>query len=173
VKRHVVLVGLPGSGKNAVGQLVAEALHATFVDIDAILARREGRPITMIFAEQGEAAFREMERKEMDAALVHEPAIIAAGGGWAAQPGAMERAKAHALVVYLRTRPETATQRAATPEGTRPLLMGEDPMARMRQLLKERESSYLKADAAVDTDRRTPEQVAGEVVRLAQRSAGW
>jgi shikimate kinase len=172
MKRHVVLVGLPGSGKNAVGHLVAATLHATFVDIDAILARRAGGPITMIFAEQGEAAFREMERKEMDAALVHEPAIIAAGGGWAAQPGAIERAKAHALVVYLRTGPETAAQRAA-PEGTRPLLMGGDPVARMRELLKERESSYLKADAAVDTDRRTPEQVAGEVARLAQRRAGW
>jgi shikimate kinase len=172
MKRHVVLVGLPGSGKNAVGRLVAEALHAALVDIDAIIARREGRPITMIFAEQGEAAFREMERKEMDAALAHEPAIIAAGGGWAAQPGAIEGAKAHALVVYLRTSPDTAAQRAG-PEGTRPLLMGGDPVVRMRELLKEREASYLKADATVDTDRKTPEQVAGEVTRLAQSRAGW
>ena len=172
MKRHVVLVGLPGSGKTTVGRLVAEQLRAGFVDIDAILERREGRPIAMIFAEKGEAAFRDMERKEMETALANEPAVIAPGGGWAAQPGAIDDAKMRALVVYLRTRPETAAQRAA-PEGTRPMLRGEDPAARMRDLQKEREPFYRAAHAAVDTDRKAPSQVTIEVVRLAQSSAGW
>lgn len=167
-----MLVGLPGSGKTTVGRLVAERLHTGFVDVDAIVERREGRPIALIFAEKGEAAFREMERKEAETALAAEPAVIAPGAGWAAQPGAIEQAKARALVVYLRTRPETAAQRAA-PEGTRPLLMGEDPVARMRELQKEREPFYRAAHAAVDTDRKTPPQIANEVVRLAQSSAGW
>jgi len=172
VKRHVVLIGLPGSGKSAVGRLVAEQLHAGFVDIDAIVERREGRPITMIFAEKGEAAFREMERKEMETALAGEPAVIAPGGGWAAQPGAIAAAKPHALVIYLNTRPETAAQRAA-PEGTRPALMGGDPVARMRLLQKEREAFYRDAHAQVETERKSPSLVATEVVRLAQSSAGW
>ena len=172
MKKHIVLIGLPGSGKTTVGRLVAEELHAGFVDIDAILARREGKPITLIFAEKGEAAFREMERKEMDAALANQPAVIAPGGGWAAQAGAIAGAKLHALVIYLRTRPETAAQRAA-PEETRPMLIGEDPVARMRQLQKEREPFYREAHAQVDTDRQTTAQVAREVVRLAQSSAGW
>ncbi len=172
MKRHVVLIGLPGSGKTAVGRLVAELLHATFVDIDAIVERREGRPIAMIFAEKGEAAFREMERKEVEAALAGDPAVIAPGGGWAAQPGAIDAAKPHALVIYLHARPETATQRAA-PEGTRPALSGEDPVARMRLLQKEREPFYRSAHAQVETDRKSPPQVANEVVRLAQSSAGW
>ena len=172
MKRHVVLVGLPGSGKTTIGRLAAERLHAGFVDIDAIVERREGRPIAMIFAEKGEAAFREMERKEMETALAGEPAVIAPGGGWGAQPGAIDAAKAHALVIYLHTRPEAAVQRAV-PDGTRPLLMGEDPVARMRQLLKEREPLYRNAHAEVDVDRSTPPQVTSEVVRLAQSSAGW
>jgi len=172
MKRHVVLIGLPGCGKTTVGRLAAETLHAGFVDIDAILARRAGKPIPLIFAEQGEPAFRVMERKEMEATLGNQAAIVAPGGGWAAQPGAIEGAKARALVVYLRTRPETAAQHAA-PDGTRPLLTGEDPVARMRQLLKEREPSYLKADAVIDTDRKTEQQVAAEVTRLAQSRAGW
>jgi len=172
VKRHVLLIGLPGSGKSAVGRLVAEQLQAGFVDIDAIVERREGRPITMIFAEKGEAAFREMERKEVETALAGEPAVIAPGGGWAAQPGAIDAAKPHALVIYLHARPETATQRAA-PEGTRPALSGEDPVARMRLLQKEREPFYRSAHAQVETDRKSPPQVATEVVRLAQSSAGW
>ena len=69
MKRHVVLIGLPGAGKTTVGQLVAERLQAGFVDVDTVLVRREGRPVTMIFAEKGEGAFRELERKEMESAL--------------------------------------------------------------------------------------------------------
>ena len=172
MKQHVVLIGLPGAGKTTVGRLVAEQLHAGFVDVDTILVRKEGKPIAMIFAEKGEVAFRELERRETDAALANEPAIIAPGGGWAAQAGALESAKPSALVVYLKARPDTAAGRA-TPEGTRPMLMGEDPVARMRNLLKERAAFYEKADASVDTERKTTAQVAAEVVRLAQTRAGW
>ena len=172
MKQHIVLIGLPGSGKTTVGRLVAEQLPAGFVDVDSILNRKEGKPIAMIFAEKGEVAFREMERKEMEAALANEPAVIAPGGGWAAQPGALEIAKAAGYVIYLKARPETAAARAA-PSGTRPVLMGEDPEAQMRTLIKEREPFYAQAHAKVETDRKTAEQVAAEVVRLAQTSAGW
>jgi shikimate kinase len=172
MKRHIVLIGLPGSGKTTVGRIVAEKLSAGFVDVDSILNRKEGKPIAMIFAEKGEPAFREMERKEMEAALANQPSVIAPGGGWAAQPGALEAARAAGYVIYLKTRPETAASRAA-PSGTRPVLMGEDPEARMRVLIKEREPFYARADAKVETDKQTAEQVAAEVVRLAQTSAGW
>jgi shikimate kinase len=172
MRKHVVLIGLPGSGKTTVGRLVAERLGAGFVDIDTILVRREGKPVAMIFAEQGETVFREMERKEIESALAQPAAVIAPGGGWAAQPGVIAGAKPHALVVYLRTRAETAAQRAV-PEGTRPLLIGEDPVARMRQLHKEREPFYCEAHAQIDTDHRAPPEVVREVVRLAQTSAGW
>ncbi len=172
MKRHVVLIGLPGSGKSTVARLVAERLHATVVDIDTILARRAGKAITLIFAEQGESAFREMEQKEMAAALGQEPAVIAPGGGWAAQPGSLDGASERGFVVYLRARAETAAGRVDA-EGNRPVLSGEDPVERMRALLKQREPFYLKAAAQVDTERKTAEQVADEVARLAQTSAGW
>jgi len=173
MKRHIVLIGLPGSGKTTVGGLVAAQLHAGFVDVDAVIERREGRPITMIFAEKGEAAFRILERHEMETALANEPAIIAPGGGWAAQPGAVEDAKTRAFVIYLRTRADTAAQRAE-PQGTRPLLMGgESPAERMRQLIKQREPAYLQAHDKIDTDKKTAARVASEVVRLAQTMAGW
>ena len=172
MKKHLVLIGLPGAGKSTVGKLVAERLQTTFVDIDSILIRKEGKPITMIFAEKGETAFREMERKEVEAALGNEPAIIVPGGGWAAQPGALEGARLHGYVIYLKARAELAAGRAA-PSGTRPVLMGGDPAEQMRELFKAREPFYEMADATVQTEAKLPDQVAAEVIRLAQTSAGW
>src|SRR2546429_9972414 len=97
-------------------------LNAGLVSHDLILIRKGGKPIAMIFAEKGEPAFREMERKEVEAALGHPPAVIVPGGGWAAQPGGLETAKAAAYDIYLIAGPETGTARA-DPTGTRPVLM--------------------------------------------------
>jgi shikimate kinase len=172
VKKHLVLIGLPGAGKSTVGRLVAERLQTTFIDIDSILMRKEGKPIVLIFAEKGEPAFRDMERKEVEGALAGEPAVIVPGGGWAAQPGALDAARSQAYVVYLKARAEIAAARAA-PSGTRPVLMGDDPVTQMRELFTTREPFYTTADATVLTEAKTPEQVTAEVVRLAQISAGW
>jgi len=172
VKRHLVLIGLPGAGKSTVGRMVAERLQAGFVDIDTILNRKEGKPIAMIFAEKGEPAFREMERKEVEAALANAPAVIVPGGGWAAQTGELEKARSRAYIVYLKARAEVAAGRAE-PSGTRPVLMGDDPLARMRELYTARDPFYAKADATVLTEAKSAENVAAEVVKLAQTRAGW
>jgi shikimate kinase len=172
VKKHIVLIGLPGAGKTTVGKLVADRLQAGFVDIDNVLIRKEGKPISMIFAEKGEPAFRDMERKEVDTALANEPAVIVPGGGWAAQPGALDAAKPQGYLVYLKARAEVAAGRAE-PSGTRPVLMGDDPLARMRELYQTRDPYYAKADATVLTEAKSAENVAAEVVKLAQMGAGW
>ena len=172
MKRHIVLIGLPGAGKSTVGRMVADKLHAGFVDIDNVLIRKEGKPISMIFAEKGEPVFREMERKEVEAALANEPAVIAPGGGWAAQPGALEDAKSRGYIVYLKARAEVTAGRADV-TGTRPVLMGDDPLARMKELFTARDPYYAKADATVLTEAKSAEKVVDEVVRLAQMSAGW
>ncbi len=172
MKKHIVLIGLPGAGKTTVGKLVADRLQAGFVDIDNVLIRKEGKPISMIFAEKGEPAFRDMERKEVDTALANEPAVIVPGGGWAAQPGALDAAKPQGYLVYLKARAEVAAGRAE-PSGTRPVLMGDDPLARMRELYQTRDPYYAKADATVLTEAKSAENVAAEVVKLAQMGAGW
>jgi shikimate kinase len=172
MKRHVILVGLPGAGKTTVGRLVAEQLGAAFMDVDAMIVRRLQKPVTRIFAEHGEPYFRELEAETMRQALAGPAAVIAAGGGWAAQEGAIDGVGPDGFLVYLRTMVLTAAKRAGG-EATRPLLVGEDLTERMRQLLREREPFYLRADIEVKADIKTPPQLAEEIVALARTHAGW
>jgi shikimate kinase len=170
--RHLVLVGLPGSGKSAVGKLVAEALGAKVIDIDGLLVREMGMPIQQIFGMVGEARFREMERDAVKAAEGGDPCVIVPGGGWAAQPGQLEAAKQSCLTIYLKCLPATATKRSEQGEA-RPLLAGVDPGQKMRALLQEREPFYLQAHHQVSTENVPAEAVAAEVMALARKHAGW
>ncbi len=172
MERHVVLVGLPGSGKSTVAPLVADALGLPFVDVDGVIVRRMGMPVERIFGEFGEARFRELEREAMADLLAGPASVLAPGGGWAAQPGNLEAGKARGLIVYLMVPAATALARAL--EGTeRPLLAGGEGLARMTALLLERESSYRKADVTVDNSGDDPASAATEIVRwIRRRGAG-
>lgn len=172
MKQHILIVGLPGAGKTTVGRMVAEQLGTDFVDTDVTITRKMQMPITRIFAVHGEARFREMERQEMRAALDGPPSVIAPGGGWAAQPGQLEAARSSSFVIYLKTMVTTATNRASG-EHTRPILLTEDPVAKMRDLLKEREPFYQLADVEVKNDRGNPAAAVEEIVRQARERAGW
>jgi shikimate kinase len=171
-KRHLILVGLPGAGKTTIGKLVAAGLRAPFVDLDLAIERRAGKSIALLFAEDGEGAFRALERSEMDAALAARESVIAAGGGWAAQPGNLEAAAGRALTVYLHVAPEVAAGRVAMSDG-RPLLAGGEMAGRMRELLSERRKFYQRCDVTVPADPDDPGAVAGEVATLARSLAGW
>jgi len=172
MKKHIVLVGLPGAGKSTVGKLVAERLGADFVDCDSIIVRKMQMPVSRIFAEHGETKFRELERQAMEGALGRPPAVIAPGGGWIAQPGALEATQVASMIIYLKTMVTTAVKRAEA-SGIRPLLATEDPAERMRTLLKEREPYYVKADAEVKADLKSAAQLAEDIVALAKDRAGW
>ena len=172
MSRHIVLVGLPGSGKSTVGRLVADGLPAPLIDIDGLLVREMGMPVNQIFGMVGEARFREMERDAVNAAQGGEPGVIVPGGGWAAQPGQVAAATTLSLVVYLRCLPGTAAKRSQQGE-VRPLLAGVDPAQRMRTLLEEREPFYLLAHHTVEAEPSAPEAVAAEIIALARHHGGW
>lgn len=171
-KRHILLVGLPGAGKTTLGKLVADELGARFVDSDQILVRKMQMPVTRIIGELGERKFRELEGEVMDGLLAGSPSVISPGGGWVAQPGRLEQARAASLIIYIRVMVLTAANRVGS-DTSRPLLMTEDPVARIRTLLLERERFYQQADAEIKNDTKTPEEAAREIVALARGQAGW
>ena len=170
--RHILLVGLPGSGKSTVGRLVAEGLSSPLIDIDSLLVREMGMPVSQIFGMVGEARFREMERDAVKAAQAGSPGVIVPGGGWAAQPGQLAAVGSSSLVIYLRCLPATAAKRTQQGEA-RPLLAGTDPAQQMRVLLEEREPFYLLAPLKVDAEYPAAEAVASQVLTLARQHGGW
>jgi shikimate kinase len=172
MRRHLVLVGLPGAGKSAVGGQVAEALGAPLFDIDQLLVREMGMPVARIFGMVGEQRFREMEHKAVQAAVAaEEPAVIVPGGGWAAQQGHMHWAGQSCLRIYLRCSPRIAAKRSEEGEA-RPLLVGPDPVELMRKLLEVREPFYKLADFEVAAEVDAAKVTAG-VLELARRHGGW
>jgi shikimate kinase len=171
-RRHVVLVGLPGAGKTTVGRLVANELGAPFADFDRLIEERAGKPLTRIFAEDGEPAFRALEATIGAEQLAGEPSILSPGGGYLLDPVQRRLALAMGHVVYLMTSPAVAARRL---EGLddRPLLKGFEPTLRLQLLLEQRRGVYLEAHERVTTDGLDAKAVAAEVAKLARTNGGW
>ncbi|MFK8906776.1 shikimate kinase [Streptomyces sp. YS-3] len=158
----VVLVGPMGSGKSTVGALLAERLGAPYRDTDADIVAAQGRPIADIFVDEGEPYFRELEREAVRAALAGHTGVLALGGG--AVLDASTRALLAGLpVVYLSMDVEEAVKRVGL-NTARPLL-AVNPRRQWRELMEARRHLYTEvARVVVETDARTPEEVAQAVL---------
>ncbi|HVF19310.1 MAG TPA: shikimate kinase [Mycobacteriales bacterium] len=159
-----VLVGPPGAGKSTVGRVVASRLGVAFRDTDADVEASTGTSIADIFVLEGEPAFRALEAAAVTAALDGHDGVLAVGGGAVLDPATRDALQGH-RVVYL----ETGVSSAASRVGfgmSRPVLV-DNPRARLRELLEERRGFYEQvATDTVQTDERTVDEVAADVVRL-------
>ncbi len=160
------LVGMMGAGKSAVGPLLAESLLRRFVDADLEIERSAGMAVSEIFSREGEPAFRDRERQLIED-LSGGGDVVALGGGAIAQPGAAVLLGRTGTVVYLKASASSLLGRLGDCSA-RPLLQGLAPegrLARLETLLAERASAYETASIAVDTESRTVEAVAEEILR--------
>ena len=170
---QVVLVGLPGAGKSTTGRRLAKILAVPFTDTDSLIEERAGRSIGELFADSGERAFREIETEVVAAALQTFDGVLSLGGG--ALTSAATRAVIAASgvpVVYLRATLDQLSQRVGDGR-TRPLLAG-NPELGLAHLAAQRAATYDElATITVDTDGRSPGQVAATVAaRLHERRVG-
>ena len=164
-KMTISLTGFMGCGKSSTGRLLAGRLGARFTDLDAEIVARDGRPIPEIFREGGESAFRAVELETLRAVLdaadaAGEDLVLALGGGTLTLPEARALVFSRTRCVWLRTRLETIRERLGASDASRPLF------ADAEALYAAREPIYAQAHHIVDTDGKTPAEVAGEIVAL-------
>ena len=160
---NLALIGFMGTGKSSVGRLIAEQLHFTFLDTDELIVAQVGRPITDIFAQQGEPAFRALEHQVVEQLAGRTQTVIATGGGVPVNPANLASLKTHALVVCLWASPEKIWEHVRG-QSHRPLLHDPNPLARIRELLAQREPFYRQADVLVNTEMRSVREVAQQIV---------
>ena len=164
---RVVLVGPMGAGKSTVGRLLAERWGVSFRDTDADIESATGREISELFVDEGEAWFREREREAVATALAEHDGVLALGGGAVLDPGTRQLLSG-LPVVFLKVGLSDAVKRVGLGHG-RPLLLG-NVRSRVTALLDERLPVYLSvATAVVDTDGRSPDDVADEVAAALAR----
>jgi 3-dehydroquinate synthase len=168
MKKHIVLIGLSGTGKSTVGPMLARRLRRRFVDTDALIEAETGRSIPDIFSTDGEPAFRRLEAQALARALDDPGSVIATGGG-IVEPEANEPLLGQALVVWLAAKPETLAARlaAGSPRhAVRPLL-GSEPLAALHAQLARRAQRYASfADWVVVTDQLSAEQAVDNIAQF-------
>jgi shikimate kinase len=164
---NVILTGFMGTGKTTVGRLVAERLGFEFVDTDELIESEHG-PIAELFAEQGEVAFRAIERQVATELASRCDLVVATGGGMMVDEQNVAALAATGTVVCLIADVDTIVDRALSPGGpVRPLLAGDDPRTRVDELLVARAHAYGRF-VQIDTTHMTPIEVADEVVELVE-----
>ena len=164
---NLILIGYRATGKTTLAQLLAARLAWDWIDADVEIERRAGKSIAQIFAEEGEPAFRDLEAQVI-ADLAARPRLVLATGGGAPLRADNREAMHGGKIVWLTARPETIHQRMsgdATTAARRPSLTDNSPLAEILQLLAVREPIYRAlADLEVDTEDKTPERIADEIL---------
>lgn len=167
--RSLVLIGLMGCGKSAIGKRLATKLSLPFVDADEEIERVAQQSISEIFAQYGEPFFRERERMVIARLLANGPQVLATGGGAFINPQTREAVREHGISIWLKAELPVLMRRVLK-RNTRPLLKTEDPEAVMRRLMEERYPVYANADVTVESRDVVHETIVAEIVEALLKS---
>jgi shikimate kinase len=161
--KNIILTGFMGTGKTAVGRELARLLNMQLIDVDTKIEEFEKMSINEIFRQLGEPRFREIETEIIKKLSESKNRIISAGGGAVLKQGNMDILSKSGIVVCLTATPETILRRTGN-SNDRPLLQVENPLKKIKELLNFRKPFYEKADIMIDTEGKTPLQIAEEII---------
>lgn len=167
---NLYLVGFMGTGKTTIGRAVGQRLGFAVIDSDHEIERSEGKPVTEIFAQQGEKTFRAMERTFIERGHPTSRHVVACGGGLVVPEGMLELLHSKGVVICLHASVETILKRTQG-QRHRPLLNVEDPEQRIRTLYAAREAIYRKSGTIILTDGRPLNDIVTHVIRSYRREA--
>jgi XRE family aerobic/anaerobic benzoate catabolism transcriptional regulator len=153
-RRIVALVGLRGAGKSTIGQALANRLRVPFVELDALVEKEAGIPLSAIFQLHGEAYYRRLAREVLTRFLAEtDAAVVATGGGIVTDPGSFKLLQKRCRTVWLQATPEDHWKRVLAQGDVRPSAASPHAQEELAALLKAREPLYAQAELSVDTSR--------------------
>ncbi len=166
-RRRIALIGLRGGGKSTLGRLLAERLGVPFIELDREIEKRSGATLSEIFDMFGQETFRRAEREALDEVLrQHKSFVVATSGSIVTEPGTLELLLASCFTVWVRAEPQEHMKRVMAQGDMRPMANSARAMDDLISILKSREPLYAKAEVALSTSGRTPEQNLAELLRL-------
>src|SRR6185312_6868315 len=178
--RRIALIGLRGGGKSTLGPLLAEALGVPFIELDREIERRSGASLSEIFDMFGQQTFRRAEREALEEVLAKHPQfVMATSGSIVTEAATLERLLSSCFTVWLRAEPAEHMQRVMSQGDMRPMAHSPRAMADLLSILDSRKPLYAKADIAISTTDKTPDQALAELLhavtvpdnRISRRSA--
>ena len=174
MKRNIALTGFMGSGKSAVGKVLAGRLGRRFVELDDVIEEMAGKSIPDIFRQDGEIAFRELEIEATGRVSKGSDLVIACGGGIVLNMINIDRLRETSRIVYLTASPGAVLRRTRADDNERPLLNVPAPAERIRELLRFRRPFYERAaDLRISTSRLSTDSVAERIISRLKEDEGF
>ena len=161
--RSIVLVGMPGCGKSAIGRRLAPRLDLPFVDADEEIEQAAGKSIKEIFADHGEAYFRDGERRVIARLLASGPQVLATGGGAMMLEETRESIRRAGITIWVKADLPVLVRRVSK-RSNRPLFEGRDPETVMKELMEARYPIFATADIAVESRDVPHDVIVGEII---------
>jgi len=167
--KNIVLTGFMGTGKSEVSQQLSKVLGWKVIDIDTEIEKSQRMKITGIFKQFGEQGFRDIETETIKTLSKNKNVIISTGGGAVLRQENMDALRENGVIICLTATPETILKRIGN-NNDRPLLQVEEPLKKIRELLEFRMPYYEKADIMIDTENKTPLEIAEEIIKLVKNA---